>query len=114
MSETSKQDQVLQEVISTCKSTRSRTRRPRYADKVKQQIVGLFRSGVSVRKLSQATGVTQGAISRWTGTVDRDVTPVRILSVEKSVTPASGRQVPALSIKVGTIDIIVFALGDRP
>ncbi len=107
MGEISRQDSVPQDIISACKSARSRTKHPRYPAKIKRQVVDLLQSGFSLSALSTATGVTVGAIKKWT---TGGVKAVRILSVENGVTEATAQQRPVLSIRAGAVEVMVFAL----
>ena len=111
---TSKQDQLLGEIVSACERARLRSKHPRYAEPIKQQVAGLVRAGVPVAKLSKATGVAQGAIRHWTEVARQRHNPVRILPVEKRELVPTDKQPPLLSIKAGAIEIIIFAPGDHP
>ena len=113
-SNTSNNDQRLQKIVSACERVRTGTKHPRYAGAIKQQAAELVRSGFPVARLAQATGVTQGAIRHWTEVNRHRNGTVRILPVEKREPADAAKRAPTLSIRAGSVEITVFALGDHP
>jgi len=72
----------LCEIKARCRKLQAKTRRPIYPVELMESLSGIVESGMSIKSVSEATGVSQGALRKWSKRSGvGHVSPVKILPV---------------------------------
>ena len=107
---------MVQELTEIRKKLTKDNPRPNYPDPIKQKVRILLSSGINCHRLAKATGISEGAITKWKKQRDVPVclqSEVRVLPVVKNDPPKTPNKTnqPILVLRTDSLEISIFSHG---